>query len=132
MSDFTSVPIIDFQRLQDPETKAETLAQLRDAIFLVGFLYLTNHGLEVSSRPPPAPNHLLKEQPLQSLTKRAHAALPDLFSLPPETKEQTNMINSPSFLGYTRLGAETTALKTDMREVFPPPISFSTHTRHIP
>ncbi|KAL3261824.1 hypothetical protein ABHI18_003370 [Aspergillus niger] len=99
MSDFTSVPIIDFQRLQDPETKAETLAQLRDAIFLVGFLYLTNHGLE-------------------SLTKRAHAALPDLFSLPPETKEQINMINSPSFLGYTRLGAETTALKTDMREQF--------------
>ncbi|GKZ29154.1 hypothetical protein AbraIFM66950_003314 [Aspergillus brasiliensis] len=99
MSDFTSVPIIDFQRLQDPATKAETLAQLRDAIFLVGFLYLTNHGLE-------------------SLTKCTHAALPDLFSLPSETKEQTNMINSPSFLGYTRLGAETTAQKTDMREQF--------------
>jgi hypothetical protein len=27
------------------------------------------------------------------------------------------MINSPSFLGYTRLGAETTAAKTDLREV---------------
>lgn len=27
------------------------------------------------------------------------------------------MINSPSFLGYTRLGAETTATKTDLREV---------------
>jgi hypothetical protein len=27
------------------------------------------------------------------------------------------MINSPSFLGYTRLGAETTASKTDLREV---------------
>jgi hypothetical protein len=26
------------------------------------------------------------------------------------------MINSPSFLGYTRLGAETTAAKTDLRE----------------
>lgn len=31
------------------------------------------------------------------------------------------MINSPSFLGYTRLGAETTAAKTDLREVTPPP-----------
>lgn len=30
------------------------------------------------------------------------------------------MINSPSFLGYTRLGAETTASKTDQREVLPP------------
>lgn len=28
------------------------------------------------------------------------------------------MIHSPSFLGYTRLGAETTASKTDIREVF--------------
>lgn len=27
------------------------------------------------------------------------------------------MIHSPSFLGYTRLGAETTATKTDLREV---------------
>lgn len=27
------------------------------------------------------------------------------------------MIHSPSFLGYTRLGAETTAAKTDLREV---------------
>lgn len=27
------------------------------------------------------------------------------------------MINSPSFVGYTRLGAETTAAKTDWREV---------------
>ena len=33
------------------------------------------------------------------------------------------MINSPSFLGYTRLGAETTAAKTDLREVIPPPSS---------
>jgi len=44
---FSSIPIIDFRRLQDPATKDETLAQLRDAIFVVGFLYLTNHGLEV-------------------------------------------------------------------------------------
>lgn len=44
---FTSIPVIDFGRLQDPSTKEDTLAQLRDAIFRVGFLYLTNHGLEV-------------------------------------------------------------------------------------
>lgn len=44
---FTSIPVIDFGRLQDPSTKEETLTQLRDAIFRVGFLYLTNHGLEV-------------------------------------------------------------------------------------
>lgn len=45
---FSSIPVIDFARLQDESTKEETLEQLRDAIFRVGFLYLTNHGLEVS------------------------------------------------------------------------------------
>lgn len=44
---FTSIPVIDFGRLQDSSTKEEDLTQLRDAIFRVGFLYLTNHGLEV-------------------------------------------------------------------------------------
>lgn len=48
-----------------------------------------------------------------------HDKLPELFALPTEAKEKCNMINSPSFLGYTRLGAETTAAKTDLREVRP-------------
>lgn len=33
------------------------------------------------------------------------------------------MIHSPSFLGYTRLGAETTAAQTDLREVIAAPSS---------
>lgn len=99
MADFSSIPIIDFGRLQDPSTKEETLVQLREAIFLVGFLYLTNHGME-------------------EIIKKAHATLPDLFALPTEVKEKCNMINSPSFVGYTRLGAETTAKQTDWREQF--------------
>jgi isopenicillin N synthase-like dioxygenase len=44
---FSSVPVIDFARLHDPVTKHEELPKLRDAIFVVGFLYLTNTGLEV-------------------------------------------------------------------------------------
>lgn len=44
---FSSIPIVDFSRLQNPETKDEALAELRQAIFVVGFLYLTNTGLEV-------------------------------------------------------------------------------------
>ncbi|PKY05168.1 oxidoreductase [Aspergillus campestris IBT 28561] len=96
---FTSIPFIDFGQLQDPETKPQALEKLRDAIFVVGFLYLTNHGLE-------------------DLVRRAHAELPDLFALPDDVKNRVNMVNSPSFLGYTRLGAETTAAKTDLREQF--------------
>lgn len=38
--------------------------------------------------------------------------------MPTEVKEKCNMINSPSFVGYTRLGAETTAKQTDWREQF--------------
>jgi isopenicillin N synthase-like dioxygenase len=51
------------------------------------------------------------------LTKEVHEKLPELFNLPDDVKDKCNMINSPSFLGYTRLGAETTASQTDLREV---------------
>jgi isopenicillin N synthase-like dioxygenase len=53
----------------------------------------------------------------KSIIERTHERLPELFALSPEAKEDCNMINSPSFLGYTRLGAEKTAAKTDLREV---------------
>ncbi|KAJ6144112.1 Oxidoreductase 2OG-Fe(II) oxygenase family [Penicillium chermesinum] len=97
--DFSTVPIVDFSRLTDPTSRDEELSRLRDAIFVVGFLYLINTGLEDSIH-------------------RTHKELPSLFNLPAEVKERCNMINSPSFLGYTRLGAETTAAKTDLREQF--------------
>ncbi|KAL4977171.1 hypothetical protein BDW66DRAFT_40357 [Aspergillus desertorum] len=96
---FSSVPIIDWRRLQNPNTKEAALNDLREAIFVVGFLYLTNHGLE-------------------DLVSRIHAKLPELFDLPAEVKAQCDMINSPSFVGYTRLGAETTGGKTDWREQY--------------
>lgn len=44
---FSSIPIIDFRNLQNASTKEDAFSQLREAIFRVGFLYLTNHGLEV-------------------------------------------------------------------------------------
>lgn len=47
---FSSVPQVDYARLQDNITRQEELAKLRDAIFVVGFLYLTNTGLEVGMR----------------------------------------------------------------------------------
>ena len=50
---FNSVPVVDFSQLQNPSTKERALAELRNAIFVVGFLYLTNTGLEVISFPIP-------------------------------------------------------------------------------
>ena len=44
---FSSVPKVDYSRLQDPSTKNDELLKLRKAIFVVGFLYLTDTGLEV-------------------------------------------------------------------------------------
>lgn len=41
-----------------------------------------------------------------------------LFQLPLEKKLEIEMVNSPHFLGYSRLGAEITALKPDYREQF--------------
>ncbi|KAJ5751204.1 Oxoglutarate/iron-dependent dioxygenase [Penicillium manginii] len=96
---FSSVPQVDYARLQDKTTRQEELDKLRNAIFVVGFLYLTNTGLE-------------------GLIRHTHDELPQLFDLPAEVKENCNMIHSASFLGYTRLGAETTALNTDLREQF--------------
>jgi hypothetical protein len=44
---FSSVPKVDYSRLKSPKTKDDELLKLREAIFVVGFLYLTNTGLEV-------------------------------------------------------------------------------------
>ncbi|KAF4624813.1 hypothetical protein G7Y89_g13360 [Cudoniella acicularis] len=65
----------------------------------VGFLYLVNTGLEL-------------------LIREVHGKMEGVFQLPVGEKKQCNMRNSPSFLGYTNLGAETTASVTDIREQF--------------
>ncbi|KAJ9365703.1 hypothetical protein C8Q69DRAFT_469807 [Paecilomyces variotii] len=96
---FSTIPIVDLSRLQNPETTDSELVVLRDAIFHVGFLYLVNTGLE-------------------SLIKEAHARMPEVFSIPVPEKDAVDMINSPAFLGYTSLGRETTASVTDLREQF--------------
>ncbi|KAJ5139452.1 Oxoglutarate/iron-dependent dioxygenase [Penicillium atrosanguineum] len=107
---FSSVPKVDYSRLQDPSTKDDELLNLREAIFVVGFLYLTDTGLE-------------------DLFRRAHEALPALFALPSGVKEECNMMNSPSFLGYTQFGAETTAARTDLREVTAPKLPHKIDTQ---
>lgn len=47
-SSFETLPIIDFQALENNATKPETLEKLKQALFNVGFLYLANTGLEAS------------------------------------------------------------------------------------
>lgn len=45
---FETLPIIDFQALENEATKLEALEKLKHALFNVGFLYLANTGLEAS------------------------------------------------------------------------------------
>lgn len=81
------------------------LAQLRDALINVGFLYLQNPPVSVSLQ--------------NDFTSKGL----DLFKLPLNKKLDIEMVNSPHFLGYSKLGAEITALKPDHREQFDVSIS---------
>ncbi|EAW09997.1 isopenicillin N synthase family dioxygenase [Aspergillus clavatus NRRL 1] len=106
---FTAIPILDYARSTSPDTKPRFLAELRHALVHVGFFYLVNA--------PIAP-HVRQTFVDQSLA---------LFDLPLEKKLEIEMVHSKHFLGYSRLGAETTASKADYREQFdfatelPPP-----------
>ncbi|KAJ5768680.1 Oxoglutarate/iron-dependent dioxygenase [Penicillium manginii] len=100
VSSFTSIPVLDYTQSLYPTTKPKFLAQLRDALINVGFLYLKN---------PPVSNAAQN-----ALTQKGF----ELFRQPLEKKLEIEMVNSPHFLGYSRLGAEITALKSDHREQF--------------
>lgn len=66
----------------------------------VGFFYLRNAPISVQTQ--------------EQFVEKALG----LFDLPLEKKLEIEMVNSPHFLGYSRLGAEITALKPDHREQF--------------
>lgn len=100
MSSFTSIPVLDYTQALSPTTKPKFLAQLRDALINVGFLYLQNPPVSVATQ--------------DALTQKGF----ELFRQPLEKKLEIEMVNSPHFLGYSRLGAEITALKSDHREQF--------------
>jgi isopenicillin N synthase-like dioxygenase len=95
---FDTIPILDLSFADDPETKPQFLSDLRHAIIDVGFLYIKNFGIDQA---------FLDE--VCEVGKR-------FFSLPTEEKLRIEMKNGPHFLGYSRLGNEITARKTDFRE----------------
>lgn len=97
-SSFTSIPLIDLSLASSPETRPSLLRQLHHALTAVGFLYVSNHGVP------------------ESVISDLVSALPVFFSLPQEAKEEIALCNSPWFLGYSAVGAETTAGRQDRRE----------------
>ncbi|WPH04852.1 Hypothetical protein R9X50_00774900 [Acrodontium crateriforme] len=95
---FTEIPILDLSEARNESTKPAFLKKLRGALLNVGFLYITNTGIE------------------QSLYDRVCDEGMKFFDLSNEDKLAIEMKNQPSFLGYSRLGNEITAHKADWRE----------------
>ncbi|GKT51663.1 putative 2-oxoglutarate-dependent dioxygenase [Colletotrichum spaethianum] len=95
---FTAIPTIDLSFPDDPASEAKLLDQLHHALVNVGFLYVVNHSV-----------------PAKIVTDVVEA-LPKLFALPAEAKDEIALRNSPHFLGYSSDGSETTAGKADRRE----------------
>lgn len=97
---FTSIPVLDFSLVESPARKPIFLSQLREALVVVGFFYLKNTSVSADVQ--------------TNFIERSK----DLFGLPLEKKLEIDMVNSKHFLGYSRLGCERTARKTDNREMF--------------
>jgi isopenicillin N synthase-like dioxygenase len=97
---FSQIPVFDLARAQDPETRSQSLLDLRRALVQVGFLYVRNHNVP------------------SAIIERLIGALPSLFALPDAVKDDVALINSPHFLGYSKFGSEQTAKRADQREQF--------------
>lgn len=95
----TSLPILSLAKAQGgPEERAQFLKDLRYTARNIGFFYLKDHGVE-----QPFVDELF------GLSRR-------LFDLPDAEKLKIEMVNSPQFRGYTRIGLELTRGKADWRE----------------
>src|SRR5690242_6711603 len=99
-TNLTCIPTIDLSEASDSARKPQILKELGHVLLNVGFLYVCNHGVP--------------EQTIQDLIK----ALPVFFGLSTDEKAEVGLLNSPHFLGYSGIGAETTAGKVDLREQF--------------
>jgi len=94
-----SLPVLDFSRFdKSEEDRRAFLEDLRGAVRDHGFFYLEGHGVP------------------QSLTDNVLEVSRHFFSLPDEDKLEIEMVNSPHFRGYNRVGQELTQGKHDWRE----------------
>ncbi|GAV54278.1 hypothetical protein ZYGR_0AL00100 [Zygosaccharomyces rouxii] len=98
---FDSIPVIALEQAFKKDTKSKFSENLRNALITVGFLRLTNFD-----------NFGPTGQDFQDITQQGI----EFFKLPEGEKKKVEMINSPHFLGYTKLGNEITSGKTDWRE----------------
>lgn len=95
------LPVLDLRLwYAGGEARRQFLMWLGEAARDVGFFYLIGHGVAQSQQ--------------DAILQLAA----DFFALPPQEKRNVEMINSPHFRGYTRLGGELTLGQADQREQF--------------
>lgn len=94
----TVLPTVDLSLFRNPETRTDFITSLREVLYDHGFFYLVGHDV--------AP----------SLVTRVLEVTEQFFALPESEKLAIDMINSPHFRGYNRVGFELTAGKKDWRE----------------
>jgi isopenicillin N synthase-like dioxygenase len=96
--DFTSIPVIDLDKASNQDTKVDLLSDLRHALTDVGFLYVFNHGIS------------------KTVISDLVDALPRLFSLSQQEKEEVALKKSPHFLGYSERPQSGTSLDFSLTE----------------
>ncbi|RUV93545.1 MAG: isopenicillin N synthase family oxygenase [Mesorhizobium sp.] len=94
-----AIPVLDFSGYEaNPDSRRRFLEELRRAARDVGFFYLSGHGIP------------------QSLIDDVLSVSGRFFALPDEDKLEIEMVNSPRFRGYNRVGQEPTKGQRDWRE----------------
>jgi isopenicillin N synthase-like dioxygenase len=94
-----SLPVLDLGDLDHgPAARAEFYTSLRSAARDVGFFYLVGHGID------------------RDLAEEVQAVSRRFFALPDADKLAIEMVKSPHFRGYNRVGREHTRGKPDWRE----------------
>lgn len=93
------LPILDFSQFEkDAASRQAFLDALGSTARDVGFFYLTGHGIS------------------QSLIDDVLRLSRQFFALPEADKIEIEMVNSPHFRGYNRVGQELTKGQRDWRE----------------
>ncbi len=96
---WTALPVLDISRMQaGPAEKEAFLTDLRETAHDLGFFYLVGHGID------------------EALTRQVLSLSRRFFALPEADKLAIEMVNSPHFRGYNRVGWERTRGLQDWRE----------------
>ena len=94
-----ALPVLDLRRLDaDLRSRLDFLAELRAIARRIGFFYVVGHGVT------------------PELTGEVMRQARRFFDLPEPEKLAIEMVHSPHFRGYTRIGREITRGRADWRE----------------